>query len=84
MRSERISCKLKLVNLLNPERYFAVDQSLRSALCVHIDELLVGQASLVEIDLPKSDAVDVNSHELVRPRSVGVEHMFVDDAPYGL
>jgi hypothetical protein len=113
---------VKQVTLLNLGRHFAVDQSLWPALCVRIDELLAGQASLVEIDLPKAaaveadriaaqlqlhkapavpaaktpaqsetrsdaqpeseavpitdvQAVDVNSLELVRPRSVGVEHI---------
>jgi transposase len=122
VRSERIDGKVKQVTLLNLGRHFAVDQSLWPALCVRIDELLAGQASLVEIDLPKSaaveaeritaqlqlhkapavpaaktpaqsetksdaqpeseavpttdvQAVDVNSLELVRPRSVGVEHI---------
>ena len=122
VRSERIDGKVKQVTLLNLGRHFAVDQSLWPALCVRIDELLAGQASLVEIDLPKSaaveadrivaqlqlhkapvvsatatpaqseaapeakaeseavpatdvQAVDVNTLELVRPRSVGVEHI---------
>ena len=119
VRSERIDGKVKQVTLLNLGRHFAVDQSLWPALCVRIDELLAGQASLVEIDLPKAAAVeaeritaqlqahkapavpapaqarsetkpdaqpqsedvpatdvqamDVNSLELVRPRSIGVE-----------
>ena len=122
VRSERIGGKVKQVTLLNLGRHFAVDQSLWPALCVRVDELLAGQASLVEIDLPKAaaveaeritaqlqlhkapavpaaktpaqsetrsdaqpeseavpttdvQAVDVNSLELVRPRSVGVEHI---------
>ena len=122
VRSERIDGKVKQVTLLNLGRHFAVDQSLWPALCVRIDELLAGQASLVEINLPKSAAVeadriaahlqlhkapavpaavtqaqsetgpeakskseavpatdvqtvDVNTLELVRPRSVGVEHI---------
>ena len=123
VRSERIDGKVKQVTLLNLGRHFAVDQSLWPALCVRIDELLAGQASLVEIDLPKAAAVeadritaqlqahkapavptaapaqaqsetkpdaqpqseavpatdvqtvDVNTLELVRPRSVGVEHI---------
>ena len=126
VRSERIDGKVKQVTLLNLGRHFAVDQSLWPALCIRIDELLAGQASLVEINLPKAAAVeadrivaqlqshkapvvptaatqakseagaeakskpkpeaeaipttdvqtvDVNSLELVRPRSVGVEHI---------
>jgi transposase len=122
VRSERIDGKVKQVTLLNLGRHFAVDQSLWPALCVRIDELLAGQACLVDINLPKaaaleaeritsqlqlhkvpavsaarmpsqsetkSDAqpeaaavpatdvqtVDVNTLELVRPRSVGVEHI---------
>ena len=123
VRSERIAGKVKQVTLLNLGRHFAVDQSLWPALCVRIDELLASQASLVDINLPKSaaveaeritaqlqthkapavspvaaapaqpetkpdaqpeaeaapatdvQAVDVNSLELVRPRSVGVEHI---------
>jgi len=122
VRSERIDGKVKQVTLLNLGRHFAVDQSLWPAMCVRIDELLASQASLVEINLPKSaaveteritvqlqlhkapavsaaktptqsetkrdaqpeskavpttdvQAVDVNSLELVRPRSVGVEHL---------
>jgi transposase len=121
VRSERIDGKVKQVTLLNLGRHFAVDQSLWPALCVRIDELLAGQACLVDISLPKSaaveaerivaqlqlhkapavsatatpaqsetgpeanaesaavpatdvQAVDVNSLELVRPRSIGVEH----------
>jgi len=122
VRSERIDGKVKQVTLLNLGRHFAVDQTLWPALCIRIDELLAGQASLVEIDLPKAaaveaeritaqlqlhkappvpaantpaqcetksdaqpeseavpstdvQAVDVNSLELVRPRSIGVEHI---------
>jgi len=122
VRSERIDGKVKQVTLLNLGRHFAVDQSLWPALCVRIDELLAGQACLVDINLPKSAAVeadrivtqlqlhkapaipaaktpsqsetksdalseseavpatdvqvvDVNTLELVRPRSVGVEHI---------
>ena len=122
VRSKRIDGKVKQVTLLNLGRHFAVDQSLWPALCVRIDELLAGQACLVEIKLPKAaavdadgivaqlqlhkapavsvtatpaqseiapeaksefeavpgadeQAVDVNSLELVRPRSVGVEHI---------
>jgi hypothetical protein len=113
---------VKQVTLLNLGRHFAVDQSLWPALCVRIDELLAGQACLVDINLPKAaaleaeritaqvqlhkapavpaaktpaqaetkpdaqpeaeavpptdvQAVDVNTLELVRPRSVGVEHI---------
>ena len=118
VRSERIAGKVKQLTLLNLGRHFSVDQSLWPALCVRIEELMAGQASLVEVDLPKSaaleaerlveqlqlhrattrpapatqaksaskpepepepetdvQAVDVNSLELVRPRSVGVEHV---------
>ena len=122
VRSERIDGKVKQVTLLNLGRHFAVDQSLWPALCVRIDELLAGQACLVDINLPKAaaleaeritsqlqlhkvpavsaaktpsqsetksdaqpeaaavpvtdvQAVDVNTLELVRPRSVGVEHI---------
>lgn len=118
VRSERIAGKVKQVTLLNPGRHFSVDQSIWPALCVRIEELMTGQASLVEADLPKStaleaeriaaqlllhkaspvslpeiqaesgtqtersptpeadvQAIDVNSLELVRPRSVGVEHI---------
>ena len=123
VRSERIDGKVKQITLLNLGRHFAVDQSLWPALCVRIDELLAGQACLVDINLPKAaaveaerivaqlqthkapavslvaaapaqpgtkpaaqsesavvpatdvQAVDVNTLELVRPRSVGVEHI---------
>jgi transposase len=118
VRSERIAGKVKQMTLLNLGRHFAVDQAFWPALCVRIEELMAGQASLVEVDLPKAaaleaeriveqlqlhkapacsasapqsqsaskpepeavpetdvQAVDVNSLELVRPRSVGVEHI---------
>ena len=118
VRSERSAGKVKQVTLLNLGRHFSVDQSFWPALCVRIEELMAGQASLVEVDLPKAtaleaeriveqlqlhraptrsasatqaqsasksepeavpetdvQAVDVNSLELVRPRSVGVEHI---------
>ena len=120
VRSERIDSKVKQAMLLNLGRHFAVDQSLWPALCIRINELLAGQASLVEINLPKSaaveadrivaqlqlhkapvvsatatpaqsetepeakseavpptevQAVDVKTLELVRPRSIGVEHI---------
>jgi hypothetical protein len=118
VRSERIAGKVKQVTLLNLGRHFSVDQSLWPALCVRIEELMAGQASLVDVALPKAaaleaeriveqlqlhraptrlasatqahsaskpepeavpetdvQAVDVNSLELVRPRSVGVEHI---------
>ena len=58
VRSERIDGKVKQVTLLNLGRHFAVDQSLWPALCVRIDELLAGQACLVDINLPKSAAVE--------------------------
>ena len=51
VRSERIDGMVKQVTLLNLGRHFAVDQSLWPAMCVRIDELLAGQASLVEIFL---------------------------------
>jgi hypothetical protein len=60
VRSIRIAGKVKQVTLLNLERHFAVDQSLWPALCVRIDELLAGQACLVDINLPKSAAVKVD------------------------
>jgi hypothetical protein len=118
VRSERIVGKVRQVTLLNLGRHFSVDQSFWPALCVRIEELMAGQASLVEVDLPTAaaleaeriveqlqlhraptrlasatqaqsaskpepeavpetdvQAVDVNSLELVRPRSVGVEHV---------
>ncbi len=120
VRSERIAGKVKQVTLLNLGRHFAVDQSLWPALCVRIEELLTGQASLIQEDLPKSAAleaeriaaqlllhktppvatadsqakheapadaspvpaveidvqtINVDSLELVRPRSIGVEHI---------
>ena len=120
VRSERIGGKVKQVTLLNLGRHFAVDPSLWPALCIRIDELLAGQASLVEINLPNSaaveadrivaqlqlhkapvvsataipapsetgpvaqseavpptdvQAVDVNTLEWVRPRSIGVEQI---------
>jgi hypothetical protein len=120
VRSERLAGKVKQVTLLNLGRHFSVDQSLWPVLCVRIEELMAGQAYLVDVDLPKAaaleadriveqlqlhrptarsapatqaksetqaeselepkpelapganvQAVDVNSLELVRPRSVG-------------
>jgi len=118
VHSERIAGKVRQMTLLNLGRHFSVDQSFWPALCVRIEELMAGQASLVEVDLPTAaaleaeriveqlqlhraptrlasatqaqsaskpepeavpetdvQAVDVNSLELVRPRSVGVEHV---------
>ena len=60
MRSERIADKVKQVTLLNLGQHFAVGQSLWPALCVRIDELLAGQACLVDINLPKSAAVETD------------------------
>ena len=60
MRSERIDGKVKQVSLLNLGRHFAVDQTLRPALCTRIGELLAGQASLVEFNLPKAAAVEAD------------------------
>jgi len=112
VRSERIGGKVKQMTLLNLGRHFPIDRSLWPTLCARIEELMVGQASLFEVDLPTAvaveaeriaaqlqmhrvpavpspdtqaeaappieadvQAVDVNSLELVRPRSVGVEHI---------
>jgi hypothetical protein len=58
VRSERIAGKVKQVTLLNLGRPFSVDQSLWPALCVRIEELMAGQASLVEVDLPKATALE--------------------------
>lgn len=60
MRSERIDGKVKQVSLLNQGQYFAVDQTHRPALCIRINEPLAGQASLVEINLPKAAAVEAD------------------------
>ena len=54
VRSERIGGKVNQVTLLNLGRHFAVDQSLWPALCIRIDELLAGQDSLIENNLPKA------------------------------
>ena len=112
VRSERIGGKVKQVTLLNLGRHFSIDRSLWPTLCARIKDLMAGQATLFEIDLPTAiteeaerivaqlqmhrvptvpspdtqaeaapasdtdvQAVDVNSLELVRPRSVGVEHV---------
>jgi transposase len=56
VRSERIAGKVKQVTLLNLGRHFAVEQSLWPALCMRIDELLAGQASWVDLNLPKAAA----------------------------
>ena len=58
VRSERIAGKVKQVTLLNLGRHFSVDQSLWPALCVRIEELMAGQASLVEVNLPKATALE--------------------------
>jgi hypothetical protein len=58
--SERIDGKVKQVTLLNLGRHFAMDQSLWPGLCIRIDELLAGQASLIEINLPKAAAVETD------------------------
>src|SRR5664280_3387299 len=58
VRSERSAGKLKQVTLLNLGRHFSVDQSFWPALCVRIEELMAGQASLVEVDLPKATALE--------------------------
>ena len=60
VRSERIGGKVKQVTLLNLGRHFAMEPSLWPALCIRIDELLAGQASLVEINLPNSAAVEAD------------------------
>jgi hypothetical protein len=58
VRSERIAGKVKQVTLLNLGRHFSVDQSFWPALCVRIEELMAGQASLVEVDLPTATALE--------------------------
>ena len=58
VRSERIAGKVKQVTLLNLGRHFAVDPSFWTALCVRIEELMAGQASLVEVDLPTATALE--------------------------
>lgn len=112
VRSERLGGKVKQMTMLNLGRHFPIDQSLWPTLCARIEALMVGQASLFEVDLPTAvaveaeriaaqlqmhrvpavpspntqaeatptfeadvQAVDINSLELVRPRSVGVEHV---------
>ena len=112
VRSERLGGKVKQMTMLNLGRHFPIDRSLWPTLCARIEALMVGQASLFEVDLPTAvaveaerivaqlqmhrvpavplpdtqaeaappieadvQAVDVNSLELVRPRSVGVEHV---------
>jgi hypothetical protein len=47
------------VTLLSLGRHFFVDQSFWSALCVYIEELMAGRASLVEVNLPKATALEV-------------------------
>jgi hypothetical protein len=112
VRSERLGGKVKQMTMLNLGRHFPIDRSLWPTLCARIEALMVGQASLFEVDLPTAvaveaerivaqlqmhrvpavsspdaqleatptfeadvQAVDINSLELVRPRSVGVEHV---------
>jgi hypothetical protein len=58
VRSERIAGKVKQVTLLNLGRHFWVDQSSWPALRVRIKELMAGQASLAEVDLPKATALE--------------------------
>lgn len=58
VRSEGIGGKVKQVTLLNLGRHFAVQQSLWPALCLRMEELLAGQASLMAIDLPKFAALE--------------------------
>jgi len=58
VRSERIAGKVKQVTLLNLGRHFSVDQSFWPALCVRIEELMAGQASLVEVNLPTATTLE--------------------------
>jgi hypothetical protein len=46
------------VALLNLGRHFSVDQSFWHALRVRIEELMAGEASLAEVDLPKATALE--------------------------
>lgn len=120
--SERIDGKVKQVTLLNLGRHFAVDAALWPAVCQRVNELMAGQACLLDPALPKTAAQEadriaaqllarralvcpdsragadssvvgestpaaktealaeaqtvlVDTLELVRPRSIGVEHV---------
>lgn len=120
--SERIDGKVKQVTLLNLGRHFAVDAALWPAVCQRVNELMAGQACLLDPALPKAAAQEadriaaqllarralvcpdsragadssvvgestpaaktealaeaqtvlVDTLELVRPRSIGVEHV---------
>jgi len=122
VRSERIGGKVKQITLLNLGRYFPISSEFWPALCDRVEELLAGQASLLDPSLPKEaameaehiaaqllsrqaptgtasttttatrkpvsttqppqgeepadiQAIDVNSLELVRPRSIAVEYV---------
>lgn len=108
VRSERIDARVRQRTLLNLGRHFALAQVYWPGLCQRIEEILQGQSSWLEVDLPAPVAataqrlaaqllaegahsavsgtqgkkpavdlqrVDVESLELVRPRSVGVEHL---------
>ena len=83
VESERIDGHVKQRTLLNLGRHFAVPQAQWKALCARIEQLIAGQPSLfdstVSTDLEQTAQryaeVDVNTIELVRPRSVGIEHL---------
>ena len=46
------------MTLLNLGRHFSVNQSLWPTLCVRIEELMAGQACLVDVDLPRAAALE--------------------------
>jgi hypothetical protein len=78
MRSARVDGKVKQLTLLNLDRFFELDQTHWPALCVCFEVSLSGQPAadgVVPASSPVGDvqAVNVDSLELVRPRTVGVE-----------
>src|SRR5690606_22679785 len=58
--SERIDGKVKQVTLLSLGRHFAVDAALWPAVCQRVNELMAGQACLLDPALPKAAAQEAD------------------------
>lgn len=56
VRSERFGTKVRQVTLLNLGSHFPVDCSLWSSVCKRIEEIVNGQTTFVEMDLPADAA----------------------------
>jgi len=86
VRSERIGGKVKQITLLNLGRYFPISSEFWPALCDRVDELLAGQASLLEPSLPKAAAMEaehIAAQLLSRQALAGVDgHLFITVLAY--